>query len=360
MLTPRTALRVALTGLALGLLPGCGTLYVLQAARGEEQLLHARRPIERVITDPRTPAALRATLNDVSAAREFASRSLGLPDNRSYRTYADIHRMYIVWNVVATPEFSVRPREWCFPVAGCVAYRGYFHEKSARRFAAGLAARHFDVLVDGVPAYSTLGRFADPLVSTMLVYGQAELAGIMFHELAHQLIYVRNDSAFNEAFATAVEDEGLARWLAANGRLAELGAYQAATARYLQYVRLLRDAREDLARLYASGVEREQMRARKRARLDALADAMRELEQRQHAPSPYRDWLESGLNNAHLASVATYYDCVPGFERMLREANGDLPAFYARVRELARRPQAERDALVCRDASSAPPSRDSG
>ena len=335
-----------LASLACAVLPGC---YVLQAARGEAALLQAREPIARVVDDPRTPEQLRTTLTDVSAARDFASRELKLPDNRSYRTYADIHRPYVVWNVVAAPEFSVAPREWCFPIAGCVAYRGYFHEASARKLAARLAARHFDVLVDGVPAYSTLGRFADPVVSTMLVYGEAELAGIVFHELAHQLIYVPGDSAFNEAFATAVEDEGLARWLAARGRGGQLGAYQAAIARYLEYVGLMRQARTDLARLYASGVDSERMRAGKRERLEALAAAMRDLEQRQHSPSPFRDWLAAGLNNAHLASVATYYDCVPGFERMLREADGDLPRFYAAVRALARRPQAERDARVCRE-----------
>src|SRR5207253_6303601 len=160
---------------------------------------------------PAHAAALRTHLEEVHAAREFASGELGLPDSSSYRSYADIGRPYVVWNVVAAPEFSVSPKRWCFPIAGCVAYRGYFRERRAREFAAALAVRGYDVSVDGVPAYSTLGRFADPVLSSMLRYGDDELAATIFHELAHQLLYVRDDSQFNEAFASTVEDEGLER-----------------------------------------------------------------------------------------------------------------------------------------------------
>jgi predicted aminopeptidase len=341
--------------LAPAMLSGC---YTFQAARGEMQVLHARRPIEQVIGDAQTPQEVRATLTEVSAARDFAARELGLPDNRSYRTYSDIGRPYVVWNVVAAPEFSVHPRQWCFPVAGCVAYRGYFHEQKAREFAAHLAVGGDDVAIGGVPAYSTLGRFADPVLNTMLVYGRVELAAIIFHELAHQLIYVKNDSAFNEAFATAVEEEGLDRWLGSQGRSEEMRRYRAASARQLEYVGLFRQARADLAELYASGLDRASMRERKQQRFQALTAEMRALEQREHSPSPYEAWLDSGLNNADLASVATYYDCVPGFKRMLREANGDLPRFYAAVRELGKRPRAERDARVCAGSVSAAPDND--
>src|SRR6185437_14397083 len=176
--------------------------------------------------DPSTPEAVKARLTEVSAARDFASRELALPDNSSYRTYADVKRPYVVWNVVAAPEFSVRPRRWCFPVSGCVSYRGYFHERRARAFAANLASRGDDVQVDGVTAYSTLGHFADPVLSTMLRYGDPDLAGTIFHELAHQLIYIPGDSEFNESFAMTVEDEGLARWLRARGRSGELAGFR--------------------------------------------------------------------------------------------------------------------------------------
>src|SRR3984893_6551553 len=167
--------RALLLAAACTLLCGCGTPYLAQAARGQWQVLRQRVPLDTLLPDPRTPPAVRAHLQEVRAAREFASRELGLPDNKSYRSYADIRRPYVVWNVVATPEFSVQPRHWCFPVVGCVAYRGYFHEQRARDFANALAVRGFDVAVDGVPAYSSLGKFADPVLSSMLLYGADEL-----------------------------------------------------------------------------------------------------------------------------------------------------------------------------------------
>ncbi|HTV50367.1 MAG TPA: aminopeptidase [Steroidobacteraceae bacterium] len=326
------------------LLPGC---YVLQAAHGEAQVLSRRQPISRVIADPHTPPKLRATLTQVLAARDFASRSLGLPDNRSYRLYADIGRKYVVWNVVAAPEFSLVPLHWCFPIVGCVAYRGYFKQQQAEHFAQQLRMRGDDVTIDDVPAYSTLGRFADPVLNTMLDYGDAELAGIIFHELAHQLIYVPGDSSFDEAFAVTVEQEGVRRWLLLNDRVQDLRRYEESAARQLQYLALFRRYRAQLAHLYASGLPAAPMRARKRAILASLAGEMRALGERLHAPHAYEDWLEQGLNNADLASLATYYDCVPGFQRMLAQQHGDLQRFYQAVRELARLPQRERDAAVC-------------
>jgi predicted aminopeptidase len=339
-----TETRIALVCLMLVLLPGC---YVLQAARGEMQVLDERRPIDKVIADPKTEPPVRATLTEVRDARAFASQVLGLPDNKSFRTYTDLHRDYVVWNVVATPEFSVQPVHWCFPIVGCVAYRGYFSEQHARKFAADLKAQGDDVVIGGVPAYSTLGRFADPVLNTMLGYGDVELAAIVFHELAHQLIYVPGDSSFNEAFATTVEDEGVSRWLLLNGRLDDLARYRAASVRQLEYIALFRKRRAELERLYASDLPRDEKRRRKSEVFAALTADMHALEQREGVRSPYAYWLEQGLNNAHLASVATYYDCVPGFKRLLRTANGDLPRFYDLVRKLAHQPAAERDAAVC-------------
>ena len=177
------------------------------------RILGAREPISEVLEDPAAPADLKLRLEAVRAAREFASRELGLPDNKSYTSYADLKREYVVWSVVATPEFSVEPREWCFPIVGCVQYRGYFSEHKAEEFAAELRTEGFEAIVNGVAAYSTLGKFNDPILSTMMSYGDDELASIMFHELAHQLVYIADDTAFNEAFAVTVEQEGLARWL---------------------------------------------------------------------------------------------------------------------------------------------------
>jgi predicted aminopeptidase len=339
-------LRVLLAAILLATLSGCGTVYLAQAANGQMHLLNARRPIDKVVADPGTPPPLRTRLMDVSAARDFAVTELHLPDNRSYRTYADVKRPFVVWNVVATPEFSVEPKHWCFPIAGCVAYRGYFKEKSARRFAAKLAAGGFDVTVGGVPAYSTLGKFADPVLSTMMRYGDSELAAIIFHELAHQLLYVKNDTEFNEAFATTVEDAGLERWLASRGHPDLMRTFLDENAQERAFIGLFAASRAQLKQLYASGVSQEEMRRKKAAMFAELTEEVRALQARQ-GDRYYDSWLKEGLNNSHLASIATYYQCVPGFERLLAAQGGDLQRFYAAARELAKQPRAARHAVLC-------------
>src|SRR4051812_10885006 len=207
-----TLFRCILLALSASSLCGC---YLIQAATGQMQIVSKRQPIAEVIRDPATSEKLKARLEYVAAARDFASRELGLPDNESYRSYADLGRPYVVWNVFAAPEFSVEPRQWCFPIAGCVVYRGYFSEAAAQRYARKLRRRGDDVAVGGVAAYSTLGHFKDPVLSTMLGWSDAQLAATLFHELAHQVVYVPGDSQFNESFATVVEEAGLERWLAA-------------------------------------------------------------------------------------------------------------------------------------------------
>jgi predicted aminopeptidase len=348
---PRAAPGVARALLAASLcalLCGCGTLYVSQAALGQWQVMRERVPIAKLLADPRTTPALRAHLEKVQAARVFASSELALPDNRSYTTYADIGREFVVWNVVATPEFSVTPEHWCFPIAGCVAYRGYFKEARARQFANELAVRGFDVAVDGVPAYSTLGKFADPVLSSMLAYGDDDLAATIFHELAHQLLYVRDDSEFNEAFATTVEDAGLERWLAHLGEAERMRALRAQAQHEQEFVGLLADTRAQLKRLYASGASRADMRVKKAGIFNALAGEIRAREHRDGLTYPlYEEWISQGMNNARLASVATYFDCVPGFRRLLEAAGGDLPRFYDAAREVAKLPRAERHRQLC-------------
>jgi len=356
---PRRGARLPALAAAAALLAGCGTPYLMQAAGGEWRVLRARQPIEQVIADPHTPPEVRQRLAQVRAAREFASTDLGLPDNNSFRTYANIGRPYVVWNVVAAPEFSVEPRRWCFPVAGCVDYRGYFSERKARDFALDLEARGFDVALGGVPANSTLGRFADPVLSSMLRYDDDELAAIVFHELAHQLLYVRDDSEFNEAFATTVEDAGLERWLTAQGEVARIAAYRRDQANEQGLVDLLAHARARLVTLYASGVARADMRAQKAAVFDGLAADLRALERLQGESYPlYEEWMAAGLNNADLASVATYYDCVPGFTRLLQQEDNDLRRFYAAARALAQLSHAERHARLCGPAAATAARRD--
>jgi predicted aminopeptidase len=270
-----------------------------------------------------------------------------LPDNGSYRSYADIRRPYVVWNVVAAPEFSVDAKEWCYPIVGCVAYRGYFVERRARSFAEKWELRGMDVSVSGVAAYSTLGHFNDPVLSTMLGWNDIELAGIIFHELTHQMIYVANDADFNEALATTVEQEGVRRWLHAQGRDRELANYAIQQQRYLKVIDLLTRTRADLRELYRSGIDQKLMRHRKRAAFAALRESYARLKAGWGGHAPFESWFEEDINNAYLASVATYFDCLPGFERELEAVDGNLQSFYRRVRELARVDQAQRDAMLC-------------
>jgi len=339
--------RLVVSLMCLSGLSGCGTTYLWQAAQGQWQLMRKRQPIEQVVADAGTDATLKARLQLVQDARNFASEALQLPENGSYRSYAALDRPYVVWNVVAAPEFSLQPRRWCFPFAGCIAYRGYFREENARRYADTLRHEGFDVVVAGVAAYSTLGKFADPVLDTMMRYGDLELAGTIFHELAHQLLYVKNDSEFNEAFAMTVEQEGLARWLAARGRSAELVLYQQRRAQQQAVTRLFDQGRSELAQLYAATAAQPaaQRRELKQHTMAEISAAVRSYQQQQGIRGGYDAWLQSGLNNAHLASIGTYFDCVPGFQRLLAEQHGDLPAFYAAARKLGEGPEAARRAL---------------
>jgi predicted aminopeptidase len=342
-----TSFRIGLVLVAVHMLGGCGTLYVAQAARGQLQILSAREPIRKVLANPRTGADLRRRLTELRIAREFASRELGLPDNKSYTSYADLDRDYVVWSVVATPEFSIEPREWCFPFVGCVAYRGYFKERSAQAFAERLRAQGFDAVVGGVPAYSTLGKFNDPILNTMMSYGDDELASIMFHELSHQVIYIANDSAFNEAFAVAVEQEGLARWLKFRGREADLDKYLRRRERQAESLAIVSRHRRELAHLYQAPIPESQMRERKREVFSRLVAELRATAEKYGAESTLAAELDGEPNNARLASLATYYECVPGFQRLLAEQQHDLPRFYRAVREVAKLPRDERRAMLC-------------
>lgn len=325
------ALRVGLLATTSLLASGC---YLMQAARGQLAVMRARQPIDKILAHPATGETLKAQLIRARRIREFASRELGLPDNAAYRSYADIGRRYVVWNVVATPEFSVTPRQWCFPIAGCVAYRGYFSEAAANRFAATLKQQGDDVIVGGVTAYSTLGHIADPLLNTVIGYPELDLAALIFHELAHQVAYLPGDSSFNEAFATAVEEEGVARYAAQLEDASVLARWQQRRRLRIEITAEIIATRNDLARLYRQRIAPEAMRQRKAERLTQLADAIRAVEKRENRSSGYGGWVEQGLNNAQLASVATYYDQVPQFEALLKNQCGDyLPCLYTKVKQ---------------------------
>ena len=321
---------VAIVALIGATLPGC---YYLQAARGQLEIMQKSEPIADVVSATTTPAELARRLQLVEQARNFSIAELGLPDNESYRRYADLERDFVVWNVFAAPEFSLEPKEWCFPVAGCVGYRGYFAEDAALRHAQELRAEGFDVTVGGIPAYSTLGKFDDPVLSTMMRWEDVDLIATMFHELAHQELYVRDDSTFNESFASVVADAGVERWLAANAAGEQLQAYYDRREFRERIVGKVEVAKRELESLYRMRIAPEEMRRRKAARLVALAAELRAEFEESGRAAP--GWVDTDLNNARLASMALYEDRVPEFRRLLDGCDGDLRCFYAAARELA-------------------------
>jgi predicted aminopeptidase len=337
--------RFLLLLVVLAPLAGC---YVMHAARGQWEVMSKRRPIPEVIADAAAPARLKERLQTVLDIRAFSVDALGLPDNDSYRSYSDVEREFVVWNVFATHEFSVEPKQWCFPIAGCVNYRGYFDAKKTADFAASLRRKGLDVSIGAVPAYSTLGHFADPVLNTMMHWSDVQLAAIIFHELTHQVLYVPGDSMFNEAFATVVEEEGVRRWLAAQGRTAELESFQQRRHRYLAFSSLLENTRERLRALYATEASAPQLRRGKAAAFARLRGDYEALKLSWGGRGDFDTWFDRPLNNSHLVSVATYQQCVPGLAAVLREEQGDLDRFYERARELAGLDLQERHRRVCR------------
>jgi len=340
-------MRALLSLLSALALSGCGTLsYYAQSVGGHLDLTSRARRVDEVLADANSPPALKERLKTAAAIREFASRDLKLPDNGSYRSYAELDRPYAVWNVVAAPEFSLQPVQSCFAIAGCVAYRGYYAKRAAEKYADHLRTQGNDVMVYGVPAYSTLGWFDDPLLSSFMRGGDTETARLVFHELAHQLVYVRDDSTFNESFATTVEQEGVRRWLMREGRAAEFDAFLAAQQRKGEFIALLEATRGRLEAVYRLELPPAALRAKKRAEFDALRSRYEAAKARWGGYAGFERIFGREPNNALLAAFSTYTQLVPAFERLLSDAGGDLPAFYARVKEIADLPQDERSARL--------------
>jgi len=320
---------------AAAMLGGCAQIsYFVQAAHGQFSLLSEARPIDEWIASPGTEDKLKNRLTRVKEIRAFAARELGLPDNDSYTTYADLKRPFVMWNVVATPELSLKPLQWCFPVAGCVNYRGYYSKEEAQAYAAELRAEHYDVEVSGVPAYSTLGWFKDPVLSTFIQYPDGELARLVFHELAHQVVYVPGDSKFNESFAVAVEEAGVARWMELHGDDKARKAYAAYEGRKRDFLALLLKQRNALKANYERDASDNEKRKEKAAIFKALKEEYLVLKESWGGYSGYDRWFAEPLSNAHLSAVATYHDFVPGFKAMLTKQK-DFSKFYRAVRQLS-------------------------
>lgn len=329
------------------LLSGCSTLdYYSHLAGGQLHLLQARKPVAELLDKPTTDPALKQRLALAQQARDFASARLGLPDNASYRLYADIQRPFVVWNVFATAEFSLSPQLHCFPIAGCVAYRGFYSQGRARGAAALLKQQGLDTYLGGVEAYSTLGWFDDPILNTMLRWSDERLVAVIFHELAHQQLYVADDTAFNESFASFVEGEGLRQWRARQGL--PPSDLQGERQRE-QFAALVLTSRARLQQLYASDLSATQMRSGKQAEFARLRSEYRTLRDTEWGGrGRYDDWINAPLNNAKLLPFGLYDQWVPAFAALFEQTDRDWPRFYQRVTALGQLPEAERHEALAR------------
>ena len=329
----------------LVLISSCASVsYYGQAVKGQLSLLAARTPVTKVLNDDSTPQALKLQLEKSQNILAFAAEN-GLPVESSYQSYVDLERPFVVWNVFAAPTDSVSLIQHCFPIAGCVGYKGYFAEADAQAFAAELEASGYDVLVAGVAAYSTLGWFDDPLLNTFIFRDDARLAAVLFHELAHKVLYLEGDTVFNESFATAVEHHLLKAWLASRDQDVFYDAYIAAGARRAVVIELILETRHKLDVLYQSNVSPEQKLNLKAEVIAGLKSQYRDLRSRWSAGSEFSFWIEQDLNNAHLAAIGAYQSQVPGFTRLL-ESSANLDDFFAAAQRLAEQPKADRDQML--------------
>lgn len=341
-----------LTLLLCLLLAGCESLsYYSQAILGQLSILSKREAIEDLIADDRSSSELKNKLSTILEIRSFAEFELLLPVEDNYASYVDVERPFVVWNVFAAPEFSMSPLNWCYPIAGCVSYRGYFSDTAAQSYAAKLDEDGFDVYVGGVSAYSTLGWFSDPVLSTILNREDYQLAALLFHELAHQLIYIPGDTEFNESFATAIEREGLRRWLGIND-IAETESSDIVrraeqnTQYREEFVSLVTAAVVELEEIYASVRSDDVKRQDKSAIFSKLQSDYEVLKNSWNGYDAYDTWMSRELNNAQLNTVATYFNWVPAFEQILAENDFDLASFYAEISSLSELDISEREYIL--------------
>lgn len=328
-------------------LSACGTLgYYYQSAKGQLDLLTRREPIDDLLKDQSLDSEIRDRLELVRQIRQFASQQLHLPDNQSYTEYTDLKRPYALWNVFAAPELSTMPYEWCYPIVGCVVYRGYFDEAKARAYAATLTKKKLDSYVGGVPAYSTLGWFDDPVLNTILHYPDYELAGLIFHELAHQLVYVKGDSVFNESFASAIEIEGTERWLKSLNLPKQIQTYRLQRLRDQKVVELILSYRDRMQTMYETRISDEAKYQQKSQLLAKMKQDYQNLIEPWEGYKRYGQWFGQDLNNAHFVVISAYHDKVPAFLELLRRHDSNLISFYKSVIALSEQSAEDRNRFL--------------
>lgn len=324
------------------LLIGCTHIgYYWQAIGGQMEIFSRQQSIEEILANSKTRPELKQKLEYIQRVRAFASRQLHLPDNNSYRNYVDVERSYLVWNVFSAPELSLEPYQSCFLVTGCLAYRGYFSKPDAQQFADELKQQGYDVFVAGISAYSTLGWFDDPVPNTIMHYSNAHLAGLIFHELAHQKVYVKDDTAFNESFAMAVELEGVKQWLKQAGDPSMYAQYKKDKERRQQFINLLMGTRQELIQLYTS--DEKNKKSKKKTILADLKIRYAKLKKEWNGDTSYDNWMKQNLNNAHFISVGLYHHYVPAFKKLLEQNNNDWVGFFEQIEEMGGLSQEERE-----------------
>ncbi len=330
-------LRILLTVLLLGAVSGCDSVaFYVQAVSGQVSLLWHRQSIERLLQDPALDPALRQKLQIIQQATDYAEQKLGLSAEGSYDSYVELQRRHLVWNVFAAPEFSTQPVSWCFPIAGCVDYRGYFSETAALRYAGDLRTQGLDVYVGGVDAYSTLGWFNDPVPSTIIQRPDHQLVALIFHELAHQKLYLPGDTAFNESFASFVSQAGLRDWLDQQGQPELYLQSMQDSLEQQRFIDFVLDYRERFAMVYASDISVDAMRMQKQQLQNAMRRSWQQLaEEHSAAGDRYQGWFQAPLNNAQLATVGSYFTWVPAFAALFEQHAGDYDSFYEAVASLA-------------------------
>ncbi len=333
-----TRLKHCLLAALVCLLGGCSTVsYYSQIVSGHMRIVVGKKSLDEVVADAATDETTRHKIEVAKQAREFAIGQLFLPDNGSYKSFYDTRRDYVTYNVVAADEFSFKAQQWCFPIAGCVSYRGYYAKEDAEAYARGLSEQGLDVAVNGATAYSTLGWFADPLLNTMLRRSDASITSLLFHELAHQQLYVGDDSKFNESFASFVESAGMTQWQKKynQGDASAADAIRQRHQRQVQFVNLLSSTRADLQAIYDSGLSISVMREKKAEQFSQLLRNYESLKETWGGYRGYDGWFNRKLNNARLVSVATYNDYIPAFQVLFEESGSDFRAFYSAARVLA-------------------------
>ncbi len=316
----------------LGLNFACSTIsYYSQSVGGHLSVWMKRRDMQSLINSASTKPKLKKRLRLVLKIRKFASQELGLPDNYSFKSYVNLKRKHVVWNVLAAPEFSVEPIKFCFPIVGCLSYKGYFAKKRAEKEALRLSYQGLDVTTGGVTAYSTLGWFSDPVLSTFVNWKEADLAGLIFHELAHQLIYLSGDTTFNESFASMIEIEGVKRWMKKQGTPKLSRKYFLAKKRDDEFMRLVLKTRDRLKILYKKKITIKQMRLDKQAVFKRMRKDYVEFKKRWMQYKGYDRFINTDLNNAKIAGASTYFEFIKSFQNLLKQQHNDLKKFYAEI-----------------------------